>query len=114
MNVYEDAVVRCREIIRAFVLDEIDYASLREKIAKAWMPLDPLDWAMEELSDELGREAEEYEDWLGGKFGEFKDRIPRRKDWVYGESNVPYGWIDEAAYREVLREALAGLLQLDA
>lgn len=112
MNAAEDAVLRCREIVRSFVLGHIDYAAFRERMAQAMGPLDPLDRALRELTEEGAREAEAYVEWLGGEFGEHEDRIPRCAGWEYGVSDQKYGWVDQDAYRARLREALSDVLRL--
>jgi hypothetical protein len=105
----QTAILDCRSIMRDFIRARIDYPTFRQRMASAMGPLDPLDWALEGLPEGLQVEATMYSDWLGGEFGETEDRIPKRADWVYGESRVPYGWVDVDAYRERLREAFGAI-----
>ena len=112
MSIVEEAVLRCRELTRSFVIGDLDYAGFREEMARAMGPLDPLDWAVRELSAERAREAEAYVKSLGGQFGEEEERIPRRPEWVYGASDEPYGWVDQEAYRAQLREVFSDVLRL--
>ena len=95
--------------MRHFIGGQIDYPTFRQRMSAAMARLDPLDWALDGLPEELRAEATMYSDWLGGEFGESEDRIPKRSDWVYGESRVPYGWVDVDAYRARLGEAFASV-----
>jgi hypothetical protein len=105
------AILDCRAIMRDFISGQADYPGFRQRMAAAMGPLDPLDWAIEGLPEELRVEATMYSEWLGGQFGETEDRIPKRPDWVYGHSTTPYGWVDVGAYRKRLREAFAGVFR---
>lgn len=82
-------------------------------MASVMKPLDPLDWALKELDAPTGKEAEMYVKWLGGEFGETEDHIPRRPEWKYGESDEPYGWVDQDEYRARLCKAFAAILKKD-
>lgn len=113
MNTPLQAVGECREILRKFINGAFDYGAFRDKMARAMGPLDPLDWALEELDAESAIEAKMYSEWLGGEFGETEDRIPRKPDWRYGESDEPYGWVDQDEYRIRLHSAFAGVLGMD-
>jgi hypothetical protein len=106
------AVSECRSIMRDFIAGQLDYATFRQRMARAMGPLDPLDWALESLPEDLQVEATMYSEWLGGEFGETKDRIPTRPDWRYGECQVPYGWVDVGAYRERLGEAFRDICRV--
>jgi len=97
--------------MRDFVGGQIDYPTFRQRMEVAMASLDPLDWAIECLPEELQVEAKMYSESLGGEFGETEDRIPKRTDWVYGERPMPYGWVDVVEYRERLREAFADVIR---
>ncbi len=112
MNDVQKAVLRCRDLTRSYVHGEFDYSAYREQMARVMSPLDPLDWAIEQLSDSLADEAERYVFWLGGEFGESEDQIPRRAGWKYGESDETYGWVDQEAYRARLHEAFRDVFRL--
>ena len=114
MNDVLRAIENCRSILRQFIAADLDYAAFKERMANVMAPLDPLDWALEGLTRAHQLEATMYVEWLGGEFGETKDRIPRRSDWVYGDdSNEPYGWVDQDEYRRRLRAAFKGVLGSD-
>jgi hypothetical protein len=105
----EAAIIDCRSIMRDFIGGQIDYPTFRQRMSGAMRPLDPLDWAIEGLPKDLQVEATMYSEWLGGEFGETEERIPKQRDWVYGDCRVPYGWVDVDAYRERLREAFGDI-----
>ena len=48
------------------------------------------------------------------EFGETEHLIPRRADWVYGESDEPYGWVDQEEYRRRLGSAFIAIADADA
>ena len=108
------AIEGCRAVVREFVAAKLDYATFRERMALVMGPLDPLDWAMKTLTTTQQAEATFYVEWLGGEFGETEHQIPRRADWVYGESDEPYGWVDQEEYRRRLGTAFIAVTDTDA
>ena len=100
----------CRSIVRDFVSKKIDYSEYCARMNVAMDPLDPLDWALQGLTEDQSKEAMLYVDWIGGEFGETRHLIPHRPDWVYGQCQEPYGWVDQEEYRRRLRMAFAAYL----
>ena len=70
---------------------------------------DPLDGALEGLTDSQQKEIVFYFEWHGGDFGEYEDRIPRNPTWKYGESEEPYGWVDTERYFHLFSAAFEKL-----
>ena len=58
------AIEACRTLVRLFIEAELDYGAFRGKMATAMAPLDPLDWAVDELSADQQEEATLYVKWL--------------------------------------------------
>jgi hypothetical protein len=104
------AIKQCRSIVRDFIAGHLDYGEFRKRMAAATGPFDPLSWALEGLTSDQEAEVVLYVDWLGGEFGETEHLIPRRADWVYGESEESYGWVDQNEYRRRLEQAFKSVL----
>jgi len=110
MNEVLAAIQECRSIVRDFIAGHFDYGEFRKRMGPATGPFDPLDWALEGLTSDDQSEVRLYVEWLGGEFGETEHLIPRRADWVYGESDEPYGWVDQEEYRRRLEHAFKDIL----
>jgi hypothetical protein len=66
--------------MRDFVAGQLDYPTFRQNMSMAMGPLDPLDWAIAGLPEDLKMEATMYSECLGGEFGETRDRFPARRE----------------------------------
>jgi hypothetical protein len=108
------AIPKCRAIVRDFIAGHLDYGEFRKRVVAATGSFDPLDWAVEGLTSDQESEVALYVDWLGGEFGEAEHLNPRRADWVYGESDEPYGWVDQEEYRRRLEHAFKDILDREA
>lgn len=113
MNDVLGAIEKCCSFLRQFISADLDYAAFKEGMAKVIGPLDPLEGALDGLTRVQQMEATMYVEWQGGEFGETEHLIPRRSDWVYGDSNEPYGWVDLDKYRSRLQAAFKEVLDLD-
>ncbi len=98
MNALHKALNTYRQNAELYVDGKIEWQEFWESFAEIMAPFDPLDWSLESLSEEQKKEVLFYYEWHGGEFGEFEERIPKNKNWKYGESKELYGWIDMEVY----------------
>jgi len=87
----------------------MDWLLFWQALPKNFAPFDPLDWSLDDLDDAQKEEILFYFQWHGGEFGEHEDRIPRKRDWKYGDSDEPYGWVDRDRYHKEFSEAFGEL-----
>jgi len=104
-----EAIRRMRTLSERFIGGELPFGQFYPELQSQMGSFDPLDWRLEGLSPVLQDEVLFYDEWTGGQFGEYPERLPRSPTWVYGRDTEPYGWIDEAAYRQAFAEAFRRL-----
>jgi hypothetical protein len=101
-----EALRQLRGTLREFLAERISVADFVPRYGELFAAFDPPDLSVEGLSEGERSELNVYIRLMGGWFGENENVIPKRSEWKYGEDTRPFSWIDEAAYREVIREAL--------
>ena len=101
------ALDKIRHTIDLFVTEKVGVAEFIESYRSLFAPFDPPDLSASGLSEYDRRSLGVFIRLMGGWFGECDDLIPRRDEWVYGESEEPYGWVDEGRYRGWILEELA-------
>lgn len=104
------AIEDMRRLTGEFLAGRVDFAEFFPALSTIHgTKFDPIDWAVADLPPAAEEWVWFFSEWLGGEFGEFEDRIPRRPDWRYGIDLEPYGWVDVPRYRADLRRAIEEL-----
>jgi hypothetical protein len=101
------ALADMRRLLARFVGGHLPVREFVPQYGALFAPFDPPDLSTKDLSDEERAELDVFITLMGGWFGEDDERIPKSKSWVYGRDTEPYSWIDEPAYRDWIRIALA-------
>jgi hypothetical protein len=102
------AISDCHNLVRAYVEGDVSLSIFRAKMIQTIEP-----FCGPNLERAVLKEADvelllEYKDILfdkgGDKFEPSIDPFPRRADWVYGESNEEYGWVDQEKFKDMLKK----------
>lgn len=104
MDQRTEVIERMRALSRRFIDGEIPFDEFYPALGQLVGYFDPYDRDIRDLPAALQAEVIFYEDWTGSEFSESPKPMPAAKDWVYGESTEPYGWIDRDAFRRLFAE----------
>lgn len=106
------AISDCYSLIKAYVEGSVSLSEFRCKMIEVITPFCDINSRAGEVKEADWKSLLEFKDLVfdkgGDKFEPSTDPFPHHPDWVYGESQEEYGWVDQEAFKSMLRKRFFG------